>query len=240
MPVASSTFPLSTAQPSLPFAQLTRIWTIRRALLACVPSGNSTWIRYRKEASRAIVWGLTQAVDWTVGLLLCWYCWSQAHRCGTAWTAEAWCPLKVGSWPSVFACVHVHLRGRSPFSLRPDWLFWSTSRVRRGVMALHLDIVGIMQDSKTDKPTSTAAANISDCVMFIGTTCARTHLISLDFCPCSAKKVSLQRTSRESSAERRRGNWSPTTPELSDGSRRLHLVIAPFGISFLLVSVWLL
>lgn len=58
-------------------------------LLACVPSGNSTWIRYRKEASRAIVWGLTQAVDWTVGLLLCWYCWSQAHRCGTAWTAEA-------------------------------------------------------------------------------------------------------------------------------------------------------
>lgn len=58
-------------------------------LLAYVPSGNSTWIRYRKEASRAIVWGLTQAVDWTVGLLLCWYCWSQAHRCGTAWTAEA-------------------------------------------------------------------------------------------------------------------------------------------------------
>lgn len=94
--VASSTFPLSTAQPSLPFAQLSRIWTIRRALLACVPSGNSTWTRYRKEASRAIVWGLTQAVDWTVGLLLCWYCWSQAHRCGTAWTAEAWCPLKSG------------------------------------------------------------------------------------------------------------------------------------------------
>lgn len=58
-------------------------------LLPCVPSGNSTWIRYRKEDSRPIVWGLTQAVDWTVALLLCWYCWSRAHRCGTARIAEA-------------------------------------------------------------------------------------------------------------------------------------------------------
>lgn len=59
-------------------------------------------------------------------------------------------------------------------------------------MLLHLDIVGIMQDSKTDKQKSTAAANSSDCVVFICTTCACTHLISLDFCPYSAKKVSLQ------------------------------------------------
>lgn len=64
-------------------------------------------------------------------------------------------------------------------------------------MVLHSDIVGIMQDSETDKQKSTAAANISDCVMFICTTCACTRLISLDFCPYSAKKLSLQRTSRE-------------------------------------------
>lgn len=84
------TFPVSATRPSLPFAQLTRIWTIRHDTSShYVPSGDSTWIRYRKEASRAIVRGLTQAVDWTVGLLLCWYCWSRAHCCGTAWTAEA-------------------------------------------------------------------------------------------------------------------------------------------------------
>ena len=67
-----STFPVSATRPSLPFAQLTRIWTIRHDTSGhYVPSGDSTWIRYRKEASRAIVRGLTQAVDWTVGLLLC-------------------------------------------------------------------------------------------------------------------------------------------------------------------------
>ena len=34
-----------------------------------------------------------------------------------------------------------------------------------------------------------------------------------------------------------RGNWSPSTPDLSDGIRRQHLVIASFGISSLPFSL---
>lgn len=44
-----------------------------------------------------------------------------------------------------------------------------------------------------NKKKGTPAANISECVMFICTSCACTHLISVDFCPYFAKKVSLQR-----------------------------------------------
>lgn len=74
-------------------------------LLAFVPSGNSTWITYRREASLASVRGLIQAADWTVGPLLCWHGWSPAHRCGTASAAEAYCLPKLGSWPFAFAGV---------------------------------------------------------------------------------------------------------------------------------------
>lgn len=65
---------------------------------------------------------------------------------------------------------------------------------------------------------------------------ASTHLISVDFCPFFCAKK-LQRKTRESIEERHRGNRSPTKQDLSDGKRRQHLVIASFGISFLLFSL---
>lgn len=90
---------------SLPFAKLTRIWTVRQCHLwpTChlgIRHGSDT----ERKSLRAFVWGLSQAVDWTVGLLLCWLCWSSAHCCEAACSAEALRPLKVGSWPSVFVC----------------------------------------------------------------------------------------------------------------------------------------
>lgn len=59
----------------------------------------------------------------------------------------------------------------------------------------------------------------------------------LTFAPFSQRNSSLQRQGSESTVERHRGNWSPTTPDLSDGKRRQHLVIAWFGISFLPFSL---
>lgn len=117
--------------------------------LAFVPSGNLTWVIYRKEASQAIVWGLIRAVDWTVVLLLCCYCWSPAHRCGTTGTAEAYCPQKVGSGPSAY--VPVWFKG-GDFSICCSQIVWPWLRIsvnisgflrRQGVMVLNLDTVGI-------------------------------------------------------------------------------------------------
>lgn len=81
------------------------------------------------------------------------------------------------------------------------------------------------------------------CRVFICATCVCAHtcehapdfswLLPLLF----AKKLGLQRKARERTVERHRGNWSPTTPDLSDGKRRQHLVIASFGISFLPFSL---
>ncbi len=78
--------------------------------------------------------------------------------------------------------------------------------------------------------------------MFVCATCACTHTRkhTPDFSwllPLFAKKLSLQRKARVSTVERHRGNWSPTAPDLSDGKRRQHLVIASFGISFLPFSL---
>lgn len=42
---------------------------------------------------------------------------------------------------------------------------------------------------------------------------------------------------KECTVECHRGNWSPSTPDLSDGIRRQHLVIASFGISSLPFSL---
>lgn len=123
--------------------------------------------------------------------------------------------------------------------MQPDCVLVSTSQVSsedEEWWCCTWTLWGLCKTAKQKK--GTPAANISECVMFICTSCACTHLISVDFCPYFA--VSLQRKTRESMVERQRGNWSPTTPDLSDGKRRQHLVIAPFGISFLPFSVRLL
>lgn len=64
------------------------------------------------------------------------------------------------------------------------------------------------------------------------------HLISLDFLPLLAKKCRLQRQSRESTVERHRGKWSPTTLDLSDGKKGTSTLLLlplefPFSRSFL-------
>lgn len=101
-----------------------------------------------------------------------------------------------------------------------------------GVMVLNLDAVEDYVRQQNKRHPSRQYSWV--CCVFICAT-ASTHLISVDFCPFFlAKKLSLQ---RKALVKRHRRSWSPTKPDLSDGKRRQHLVIASFGISFLPFSL---
>lgn len=120
----------------------------------------------------------------------------------------------------------------------PDCVFARTSQVsseEREWWLCTWILWGLCKAAKQKTPQPPVFLSVL-CVYPHTYTHASTHLISVDFCPFCEETL-LQSKTRESAVERHRGNWSPTTPVLSDGKRRQHLVFASFGISFLPFSL---